>query len=269
MKKIGNKVFLMILVFVAIFGINTVVSISTQNRVKQAGLDITDEYIPIQTEIFTIQKSMERGQKYLNIISLYDNADLRSQLESSLADEVSTITESEKKIDSYLESVDNADLKSAVKEYEQFLSEVIVQFDQIQGYVDAGDFTQASVALGVDFQQLVIGTGEESEKNLTAALEQGISDMSKQYNQAVKYNLLMTKVLFSVFILIAVAVIFIMYRTISRPASEACSQLNIIIDGIDRKEGNLTQRINVRSSDEIGRLSDGVNSFIMQLQNII
>lgn len=129
MKKIGNKVFLMILVFVAIFGINTVVSISTQNRVKQAGLDITDEYIPIQTEIFTIQKSMERGQKYLNIISLYDNADLRSQLESSLADEVSTITESEKKIDSYLESVDNADLKSAVKEYEQFLSEVIVQFD--------------------------------------------------------------------------------------------------------------------------------------------
>lgn len=29
MKKIGNKVFLMILVFVAIFGINTVVSIST------------------------------------------------------------------------------------------------------------------------------------------------------------------------------------------------------------------------------------------------
>lgn len=109
MKKIGNKVFLMILVFVAIFGINTVVSISTQNRVKQAGLDITDEYIPIQTEIFTIQKSMERGQKYLNIISLYDNADLRSQLESSLADEVSTITESEKKIDSYLESVDNAD----------------------------------------------------------------------------------------------------------------------------------------------------------------
>ena len=258
MKKIGNKVFLMILVFVAIFGINTVVSISTQNRVKQAGLDITDEYIPIQTEIFTIQKSMERGQKYLNIISLYDNADLRSQLESSLADEVSTITESEKKIDSYLESVDNADLKSAVKEYEQFLSEVIVQFDQIQGYVDAGDFTQASVALG-----------EESEKNLTAALEQGISDMSKQYNQAVKYNLLMTKVLFSVFILIAVAVIFIMYRTISRPASEACSQLNIIIDGIDRKEGNLTQRINVRSSDEIGRLSDGVNSFIMQLQNII
>ena len=47
MKKIGNKVFLMILVFVAIFGINTVVSISTQNRVKQAGLDITDEYIPM------------------------------------------------------------------------------------------------------------------------------------------------------------------------------------------------------------------------------
>lgn len=269
MKKIGNKVFLMILIFIAIFGINTVISIRTQNEVKQAGLDITDEYIPIQTEIFTIQKSMERGQKYLNIITLYDNADLRTQLESSLADEVSTITESEKKIDNYLKSVDNTSLKSAVKEYEQFLSEVIVQFEQIQGYVDDGDFAQASVALGVDFQQLVTGMGEESEKKLTAALEQGISDMSKQYNKSVEYNLLMTKALFSVFILLAVIVIVIMYKTISRPASEACSQLNTIIDGIDRKEGNLTQRINVKSRDEIGRLSDGVNNFIMQLQNII
>lgn len=269
MKKIGNKVFLMILIFIAIFGINTVISIRTQNEVKQAGLDITDEYIPIQTEIFTIQKSMERGQKYLNIITLYDNADLRTQLESSLADEVSTIIESEKKIDNYLKSVDNTSLKSAVKEYEQFLSEVIVQFEQIQGYVDDGDFAQASVALGVDFQQLVTGMGEESEKKLTAALEQGISDMSKQYNKSVEYNLLMTKALFSVFILLAVIVIVIMYKTISRPASEACSQLNTIIDGIDRKEGNLTQRINVKSRDEIGRLSDGVNNFIMQLQNII
>ena len=80
MKKIGSKVLLMIIIFVLIFGLNTVFSIRAQNSVKQAGLQITKQYIPIQTEIFTIQKSMERGQKYLNIISLYDDAELRQQL---------------------------------------------------------------------------------------------------------------------------------------------------------------------------------------------
>ena len=95
MKKIGNKVLLMIVVFVIIFGLNTAASVSKQNQVRQAGLDITEEYLPIQTEIFTIQKSMERGQKYLNIITLYDNAQLREQLETALAEEVKVITESE------------------------------------------------------------------------------------------------------------------------------------------------------------------------------
>ncbi len=269
MKKIGNKVFLMILVFVAIFGINTAVSVKTQDSVKQAGLDITEEYIPIQTEIFSIQKSMERGQKYLNIISLYDNADLRSRLEEALADEVSIITESEKKINDYLEDVEDTNLKEAVKGYEQFLAEVILKFEEIQGYVDEGNFEQANVVLGVDFQTLVTDMGETTEKNLTDALEQGIADMSEQYNQAVKTNLLLTKILFSIFILLALIVILIMHKTISKPASDACDQLNTIIDEIDRKEGNLTRRITVRSADEIGRLSDGVNNFIIQLQNII
>ena len=49
--------------------------------------------------------------------------------------------------------------------------------------------------------------------------------------------------------------------------SEASRQLNDIIDGINKKQGKLTQRITVSSRDEIGQLSDGINNFIIQLQN--
>lgn len=199
MKKIGNKVFLMIIIFVLIFGLNTVFSIRAQNSIKQAGLQITKQYIPIQTEIFTIQKSMERGQKYLNIISLYDDAELRQQLESSLAEEISTITASESKMDEYLKNIDNVELKDKIHTYEDFLTEVISQFAIIQGYVDKGDFVQAGIALGVDFQNLMVDMGETTEKELTEELEQGISDLSKEYNQAVETNLIMTKILFSFF----------------------------------------------------------------------
>ena len=195
MKKIGNKVFLMIIIFVLIFGLNTVFSIRMQNSIKQAGLQITKQYIPIQTEIFTIQKSMERGQKYLNIISLYDDAELRQQLESSLAEEISTITASESKMDEYLKNIDNVELKDKIHTYEDFLTEVISQFAIIQGYVDKGDFVQAGIALGVDFQNLMVDMGETTEKELTEELEQGISDLSKEYNQAVETNLIMTKIL--------------------------------------------------------------------------
>ena len=267
MKKIGNKVFLMIIIFVLIFGLNTVFSIRAQNSIKQAGLQITKQYIPIQTEIFTIQKSMERGQKYLNIISLYDDAELRQQLESSLAEEISTITASESKMDEYLKNIDNVELKDKIHTYEDFLTEVISQFAIIQGYVDKGDFVQAGIALGVDFQNLMVDMGETTEKELTEELEQGISDLSKEYNQAVETNLIMTKILFSFFALVSVVVFLVISKTVSKPASEASRQLNDIIDGINKKQGNLTQRITVSSRDEIGQLSDGINNFIIQLQN--
>lgn len=95
---------------------------------------------------------MERGQKYLNIISLYDDDDLRQQLETSLADEITTIAESEKSISAYLEKMDQTDLADKIKNYEEFLDSVIEQFNVIQGYVDSGDFAQANMALSVDFK---------------------------------------------------------------------------------------------------------------------
>lgn len=258
MKKIGNKVLLMIAVFVVIFGINTAVSVRTQKSVKLAGARITEQYIPIQTEIFNIQKSMERGQKYLNIISLYDDDDLRQQLETSLADEITTIAESEKSISAYLEKMDQTDLADKIKNYEEFLDSVIEQFNVIQGYVDSGDF-----------QNLVKEEGEPAETALTKSLEQGISDLSEQYNKSVQTNLLMTKILFSFFIVVATVVIFIMRKTVSRPAHEASSQLSEIIENINNNEGDLTERIDIRTNDEIGQLSKGINDFMGQLQSVI
>ena len=271
MKKIGNKVLLMIAVFVVIFGINTAVSVRTQKSVKLAGARITEQYIPIQTEIFNIQKSMERGQKYLNIISLYDDDDLRQQLETSLADEITTIAESEKSISAYLEKMDQTDLADKIKNYEEFLDSVIEQFNVIQGYVDSGDFAQANMALSVDFQNLVKEEGEPAETALTKSLEQGISDLSEQYNKSVQTNLLIDQNLIFLFsIVVATVVIFIMRKTSKQTGThEASSQLSEIIRNINNNEGDLTERIDIRTNDEIGQLSKGINDFMGQLQSVI
>lgn len=269
MKKIGNKLLAVIVVFVAIFAINTIVSTYTQRNVKNAGNKITQYYIPVQTQIFTIQKSMERGQKYLNIISLYDNAELRGQLEDSLSQEIQTITDCEKEINTYLDKIGESDLTAAMNDYADFLHEVITQFQAIQENVDHGEFEKAGTALGVDFQKLVVEQGEKTEQNLTKALDSAISESTEAYNNAVQMNVQDTRILFFIFIVIAGIILLTVNRTISRPASRASKKLNHIIEGIDQKKGDLTERLEVTSKDEIGSLSEGINNFIVQLQQVM
>ncbi len=69
--------------------------------------------------------------------------------------------------------------------------------------------------------------------------------------------------------LAAFTVIIIVRRSIVKPAKNATKHLNAIIEGIEQGEGNLTERLVVKSNDEIGQLAMGINSFLDQLQAIM
>lgn len=269
MKKIGTKINLMLSLLVLIFGLNGLVSLMSQNKVGQAGGQITDYYIPVQNEIFTIQKSVERGQKYLNIISLHDNAELRQGLEASLQTEKETIDAEEQKIKKTLKGLDDENLSASYAAYEDYLNQVIDLFDEIQADVDAGDFSGANIKLANDFQNLVTTTGQDSENALTEQMGVALEKSKKNYENALVLNRRTTGILLLVFLAMILGMMFVLRKSISNPAKKASGQLGKIIGEIHEGRGNLTERIEVRSQDEIGQLSAGINDFIENLQKIM
>ncbi|NLK46350.1 MAG: methyl-accepting chemotaxis protein, partial [Treponema sp.] len=69
---------------------------------------------------------------------------------------------------------------------------------------------------------------------------------------------------------IAIALIIIVISfTVVNPVKKSTNQIDWIVNGIKERRGDLTQRIEVKSRDEIGRLSSGVNDFLGLVQNII
>ena len=77
------------------------------------------------------------------------------------------------------------------------------------------------------------------------------------------------------FILIGVGVILllgssiIVNQSIGKPAKKASVHLSDIVDKIENNRGDLTERIEVNSKDEIGQLANGINNFIESLQAVI
>lgn len=71
-------------------------------------------------------------------------------------------------------------------------------------------------------------------------------------------------------ILVCTAVITLLaMKTIASPAKKADMQLREIVKGIEENRIDLTKRIEISSTDEIGDLVDGVNVFMESLQELV
>lgn len=117
--------------------------------------------------------------------------------------------------------------------------------------------TQWNSDIGEKLDQL-IQSNDQLIKDNTAAQE----DVYKK-NRIVAFTMMLLSVLM-LCITIAVA-----YGSIVKPLKKQAMQLSAIIDKINNGQGDLTLRVDVKSNDEIGQSSIGINHFIETLQNIM
>ena len=76
-------------------------------------------------------------------------------------------------------------------------------------------------------------------------------------------------VLFAITIVVVILAIIIIFAEIVNPLKKMNKQLAEIVETINKEEGDLTKRVDVKSADEIGKLGDGINKFIETLQVIM
>lgn len=71
------------------------------------------------------------------------------------------------------------------------------------------------------------------------------------------------------FVVVLVFAVVIVNTMIAKPAKDAGKTLGVLVEKITNNEGDLTERIAVKSKDEIGQMTIGINGFMEQLQIII
>ena len=72
------------------------------------------------------------------------------------------------------------------------------------------------------------------------------------------------------FVLVLMAITtLVVSKTIAKPAKDASTHLSGIVQKIEDNRGDLTERIDTKSTDEIGQLVAGINGFMDQLQNLM
>lgn len=102
---------------------------------------------------------------------------------------------------------------------------------------------------------------EHNNDRINALKEQQLSVYERSRNIA-----------YALFFIVSIAFIvtvILAYREVILPLRKQKAQLSDIIEGINTGKGDLTKRLTIKSNDEIGESSQGINKFIETLQKVM
>ena len=97
----------------------------------------------------------------------------------------------------------------------------------------------------------------------------GIVTPKSVYDKPVNDMLRIFIILLIVFCVFAAAVVAIISIKLTKPLINMANRVDKIVEGIRNGEGDLTERIDFSSSDEIGRIASGINKLMDELEELI
>lgn len=264
---IGLKVYSMLVVIIASFLVYNMVANMGLNEAKTTIDNLSETYLTIQQHNETVSKNVAEVRLYSNLIVLTPDENTVTQIMAAVPNFIEPIDVSLSEMHRLAESIDNAALMDALIVYEDKTHVLEENILQTVEYYKAGDKAAASANNGA--MRGIVTELQEYQNTYTQILNESAKEAASYGREAVKFIQLIAMIINLVILGLCAVVVLIVSRTIVKPAKDATKHLNTIIKGIEEGEGNLTERLNVKYSDEIGQLSAGINAFLDQLQNIM
>lgn len=259
--KIKIMVPVLLLGIVSIF--SNIMSVYSLRSVNKTASTIADEYMTTITELDTIGQTAKSIHTHaLSHIVATDFETMKAIVDEIEAEEA-TLAEA-------LDTIKGYDNEAIASSYESMLADFKSFEDSVKILL-----AQSANQKTKDAYATANGSVAEQAKLLNGDIEKAIDEIkqdSADQRAALSRNYRVATIASYVVILISVLAVliavFMVLRYVIRPVIKAESELRDIIDGINRREGDLTKRVSVQSQDEIGALSAGINAFIEHLQTI-
>ena len=256
MKKQGRfstKMIILIPVFVIgiISIISSVLAVKNIRKVNENATQIANGYMVCIADLGSIQIETEKIHRLG--LSHIVATDLDSMI--SLVD---VIRAEQTVLDGYLSDFEQFIDDSDRENYEAILSNyegLKYENANLMAYSASGN-KEAAYALA---NGAISEYADKIDQNIIAIqeVENNNADTAKQQlTKVYKYSLTVRFAVFSVLKMVIV------------PLSKTKNEINEIIDGIDRREGDLTRRVTIMENQEVAAVGSGINLFMGKLQDI-
>ncbi len=274
-KNIGTRIFVLVIAMVITY-VGTSLSYGYATDLGGGGMRrMTNSWTQLERMQSDVVRNVETCKFYSNMIVWYTVPEAAAQMAQGVSVTIEANDAIMAEMLAICEGLEPNDLGTVSKEdvvaaMNEYIATVKVVEDQaatvaklylagdVEGSKNANNGASKNIQAATEAETTFIGLVRESTDSYVAKRQGMISTYQSIGNNA-----------FYVFIVVAAATILIVSRTVAKPAKKASGHLNEIISKIENGEGDLTERIEIKSKDEVGQLVVGVNGFIEQLQGIM
>lgn len=267
-KHIGTKIISMLAVLTIMFFAVALVSGYATQQAMGGLTRINDTYMKMQKQQTEVVKAVDNLSLSCNMLVWMQQPENEQYMaEQTIPDSVVEIDEAFATMISLCEQEDNPELMEALLAYQQAVAVLQVRSTNVaNAWLTDGKEAATAANNGFRADSEAASAAENAFEEL---LHTSADNLAKERLATSTAADTVFGTLFFVYLAIVILTIVIVNKSVAGPAKNASGHLTRIIDKIENNEGDLTERIDIKTQDEVGQLVRGVNNFIGQLQGIM
>ena len=268
MKKQGRfstKMIILIPVFVIgiISIISSVLAVKNIRKVNENATQIANGYMVCIADLGSIQIETEKIHRLGLSHIVATDLDSMISLVDVIRAEQTVLDEYLSDFEQFIDDSDRENYEAILSNYEGLKYENA----NLMAYSANGD-KEAAYALA---NGAISEYADKIDQNIMAIQEvvNNNADTAKQQlTKVYKYSLTVSFVTIAVSMASLLFAVFSVLKMVIVPLSKTKNEINEIIDGIDRREGDLTRRVTIMENQEVAAVGSGINLFMGKLQDI-
>ena len=268
MKKQGRfstKMIILIPVFVIgiISIISSVLAVKNIRKVNENATQIANGYMVCIADLGSIQIETEKIHRLGLSHIVATDLDSMISLVDVIRSEQTVLDEYLSDFEQFIDDSDRENYEAILSNYEGLKYENA----NLMAYSANGD-KEAAYALA---NGAISEYADKIDQNIMAIQEvvNNNADTAKQQlTKVYKYSLTVSFVTIAVSTASLLFAVFSVLKMVIVPLAKTKNEINEIIDGIDRREGDLTRRVTIMENQEVAAVGSGINLFMGKLQDI-
>lgn len=267
MKKnmsISLKILIPIIALGIIAAVSAYTSFLNLENVQNGTTTLQEQGLTTVIDLDEVNIYFEQTQK-LAMLTCLTNSDtsmksFKEQLEKSKANLIGFAED--------LETVIPDDLQSDIKNLENDINGYCADLDKVVALNSNNQKDEGYTLLMSsikDWESKISGKVNDLVEANDAMIQDLIANQQKTYNSAC----LKARIEFGIIMTLLIISILVVFLLVIRPLKKCQKKLEEIIASIKNDNGDLTQRIEIKSKDEIGILADDINMFIQVLDEVM